>query len=364
MKKVLGISFDTPESSVGDMALKHGVTPISAGSSSQLLESRTHFANAELERESDTLPHSSVAGISGVSRNPVRADVNPPSTPANIVNLMTGPPVEYILEKAGYKEHETRSSGPTTPVFPTSYPSCSIKDADIRSSSSGKGIDQLHDVIAVQRAKFTSLDQEKPLYNPLGGYDNMDNESYDKEKGVSKGANLLPDTTAHPRITISSTESQTPDLCCPMSDSMQNVTPPRGPTVGSENSLAMVPYTGGSHFKAGRETKRLLFRHRLSNLTPDDQQGLRFDTFNSNEKETSMNMMVVSSSKRSVNTPDQGGQSQWVVMSKEKAEEAVKKLQNETRKNETLQAKLEKHKHDRVLIYNAAMKQVENNEGL
>lgn len=362
MKKVLGILFDTSESSIGDMSLKHGVTPISPGSSSQLLESRAHFANAELERERDTF-----AGIPSVPRNPLRADVNPPSTPANIVNLMTGPPdAEYILAKTDHKEHETGSSGPTTPVFPTSYPSCSIKDADIRSSSSGKDIGHIHGVIVGQRARFTSLEQEKPLYNPSGGDDNEDNECYDEERGVTRGgptSNPLLDATVRPRITMPSTESQTPDQCRPMSDSTQNVTPPRGPTVGSENSLAMVPYTGGPHL-AGRETQRLPFRHRLSNLTPDDQQGLRFDAFNSNGKETSMNMMVVSSLKRSANTPDQGGQTQWVVMSKEKAEEAAKKLQNETDKSKTLQAKLEKHKRDRVLIYNAAMKQVENNEYL
>lgn len=362
MKKMLGILFDTPESSIGDMTLKHGVTSISAGSSSQLLESRTHFADAELEKERDALPHSNTARIPSVPRNPVRADVNPPPTPVDIVNLVTGPHAEGILEKADHKEHETGSSGPAIPVFPTSYLSCSTKESDIRSNSSGQDIHQLHDVTAVQRARFTSLEQKNPLY-PSGGHDNEDDESCDKEMGVSRGgpsSNPLPDAAVRPRITASSTESQTPDQCRPMADSTHNVTPSRGLTVGSENSLAMVPYTGGPHFKAGRETQRLPFRHRLSNLTPNDQQDLRFDALYSNGKETSRNMMVVSSLNRSANTPDQGRQSEWVVMSKEQADEAAMKLQNETEKSKTLQAKLEKHKHDRVLIYNTAMKQVDN----
>lgn len=55
---------------------------------------------------------------------------------------------------------------------------------------------------------------------------------------------------------------------------------------------------------------------------------------------------------------EQRNRSEWVVLSAEQVEEAAKKLHEETEKNKTLESVVGKHKRDRVLIYDAAMKQV------
>lgn len=59
----------------------------------------------------------------------------------------------------------------------------------------------------------------------------------------------------------------------------------------------------------------------------------------------------------SSNSIDRDLQTEWVVMSVKKAEQAAKRLHLEVKKNKALESMVKRHKRDRVKIYDAAMKQ-------
>ena len=156
-------------------------------------------------------------------------------------------------------------------------------------------------------------------------------------------------------------------------DSTHDEARPGGSTIEQESSLAIVPYTGGRHLQAGCEMPGL--RCRLFNLTSNDQRGIRFaptsspvtastaDILSSGGREVSSDLAETRSLKRGFNSSSsnslrQEERPEWVVVSAEQAEHAARKLRSENEKNKTLQARLERHKRDRVLIYDAAMKQV------
>lgn len=59
----------------------------------------------------------------------------------------------------------------------------------------------------------------------------------------------------------------------------------------------------------------------------------------------------------------EGQRPEWVVISAEKAKQAAQKLRDEADKNRVLESTIKKHNRERVLIYDAAMKQVSTTVG-
>lgn len=147
-----------------------------------------------------------------------------------------------------------------------------------------------------------------------------------------------------------------------------------------DTSLAIVPYTGHQQL-AGRDVAGHQSEHRLHTLISEEQRQFPFDSvarslpFHVNVRGSDPPSDLVGQSvlPRQLNAEDSASASgcsgvlidsrvehrqEWVVMSSEQVEQVAKKLREKADQNKQLLSTMKRHKRERVLIYDAAMKEV------
>lgn len=204
-----------------------------------------------------------------------------------------------------------------------------------------------------------------------------------------------PHPTTYRGATATGTpQQQTPKTRATVAESIHAGVPRReNNSVARESSRAIVLYTGGQHLPTDQCGAARVSPHELVNFTFTAQNVSPFNPLarpttsvplhssrnearprragaaassvpiGFSEGESTTTSVSLGSRRGPVDRLDavrawEGQRPEWVVISAEKAEQAAQKLRDEADKNRVLESTIKKHNRERVLIYDAAMKQV------